>query len=372
MKKQLLPNQLERCVCDILGSQKDGKASRLQSDIDHQGLFDIANRNRVSGMVAHNWSRRFDHEAPDVFQKVHANNSICIEKILVELRQIGEELNRAGIRCAVLENGALACAYHTCPGCYHFRDLDLLVSEKDFLRTGEILQNGGYFLNETSDGRGVFSRNLDSQEFKLNVQTSLVARRWFHNPFEPKTDLLLERASFLPEYQVYVLNAEDSIFQIIVHNTAHTIVRKPGLSLHLDLHTILSKSSVDWRKLLCLLHEHRCNAAGYFNLSINRHLFGTKIPEFVLAETRPAKLKEAAVWKLIGKAGLLRPDRNHLTRAEFTLLSSMLKDDTFSLLKMAIPPTRWMKERYGFQSCFLLPYFHLRRAFDLVFGRLAT
>ena len=122
-----------------------------------------------------------------------------------------------------------------------------LLSLQHFKLAHKILQKLGYEVlsRECSDnstgfdltsGRVEYRKRFDNGlSLRLNVQPTLVARKWFFSETEPDIKTLFHRSLCIPGRTVRILGRDDFLFQLCVHNAAHGYVRKPGIRLHLDI-----------------------------------------------------------------------------------------------------------------------------------------
>jgi hypothetical protein len=81
--------------------------------------------------------------------------------------------------------------------------------------------------------------------------------------------------------------------------------------------------------------------------------------------------------------GKLLPDVTRLTKfGKFlrntsmdelpSLWNAMLYDNLWGLIRAVFPSSNWIKDRYSFEKNRYLPYYYVKRLYELVFQRMAT
>jgi hypothetical protein len=142
--------------------------------------------------------------------------------------------------------------------------------------------------------------------------------------------------------------------------------------LHLDIERFVRFVAVDWDLFVQRVTRWQVKTKVYFSLVIPQALFGTPIPDRVLAQLRPPAWKERLLSRWLQKAGLFNPDERKFSRVGYILFTSLLYDDIGGLWRAVFPAREWMHAHYGFDARWQLPYYHARRLLDLAFRRLRT
>jgi hypothetical protein len=143
-------------------------------------------------------------------------------------------------------------------------------------------------------------------------------------------------------------------------------VREPGFRLHLDVERIVKHSSIDWDIFRKKVEKVGTKTAVYYSLYIAKQLFNTPIPEVILQELKPGKIKDWYIVKALKKAKLLHPASRKFTKIEFFFFQIMLYDNFIDIYKVIIPSNKWLKEKYNFKSSVFIPWFMFIRVLDLV------
>lgn len=376
----------EELLCNVLAdcepeARKDA-ARRFIEKLGDENAFSLAQKNDVSSVVAHALIDAYGAEdVPAHWVRVHEENYNRISAYLSEIDRVAERLAEEGITIVLLENGALAKAVYPCPGCFKFGDMDLLIRKDQLAAAHKIIISEGYktkndnFLmaHGITEGRIVYERMLQiSYPMRLNLQCLLVARRWFDATHEPDVDTLMKRSVSIAGSQVRILCAEDNLYQFAIHNVSHAYVRKPGLSLHLDIDRFVRRISFDWNKFIELVKRYKVKTSVFFSLAIPKILFKTPIPDHVLECLKPPQWKVQLITKWLQKAGLFNPDEKKFGRIGYIIFTILLYDHFKDFLRGIFPDQAWMREKYGVSGKIGLFVSYFRRIMDLTFRRLNT
>jgi len=171
---------------------------------------------------------------------------------------------------------------------------------------------------------------------------------------------------------VRLLSPEDNLLQVSLHTAKHTYVRAPGFRLHTDVDRIVRRQPIDWGLFLSRVEKLQVKTAVYFSLAIPGLIFNTPIPEEVLKRLKPSPWKRELMMRWIARAGLFNPGERKFGRAGFVAFTSLMYDDFGGFWRGIFPDGKWMRERYGFEKNWLLPYYHARRVVNLVARRAGT
>lgn len=358
----------------------------LYEKIGDVAVWSVATVNRVHSIVAHALMDALGEDNVLVhWRQAHEESYKRISAYMAELDRVAVILAEEGIPLIVIENAAIAKAVHPCPGCFQFGDLDVLIAQEHHHKAVKLLLCNGYYLdgndNQTAEadlitqnnGRLEFKTSLpESYSLRLNIQWSLVARRWFSSKQEPTISELFSRSISVSNSDVRLLCPEDNLLQLCMHNSAHSYVRKPGIRLHLDVERIVRRVSINWDIFVERVLALKVKTPVYFSLAIPKSVFQTPIPDSVLTELSPPRWKKEVVFRWLDRIGLFNPDKRKFGRIGFIIFSALLYDDMAGLLKSIFPDSQWMRERYRFESGLLLPYYHVRRLFDLTIRRVLS
>jgi hypothetical protein len=378
-------NRVERALVALLGRTPDG--SVLYQQVGDDALWQMARKNHVAPLVAHALTGAFGPgQVAARWRQVHEENYRRISAYLDELDRVAARLAQKDIPIIALKNGGIARGIYPCPGCCPMGDLDVLVERRHFRQAHQMLLAAGYHFEfrspleeaaleaaEQSGGAEYWKTLPNGEKLWFELQWRPVAGRWIRPDQEPTAEELMARSLPIPGTAVRFLSPEDNLLQVALHAAKHSYVRAPGFRLHLDVERIVrAYLDLDWDLFVEQVSDLQVKTAVYFSLAIPQALFQTPIPERVLQTLRPPRWKERLITRWLNRAGLFDPDERKFSRPGYILFSALLYDDFRGLLRGLFPDRTWMRQRYGFRNDLLLPYYHARRLFDLVFRRMNT
>ncbi len=346
-------------------------------------LWHIAEINKIDTVLADSFLQcGHSMKVPAAYTGKVEKQANNITAFLRELNALGDSFAKRGVSFIVLENGGLAYAGYCNSGCFSFGDFDLLLNLKHFRRAHEILQESGYEAltqictnNSTgfdlTTGRLEYIKRLDNDIIlRLNIQSTLVARKWFFSATEPDYGTLLHRSIDTCGYAVRVLGCEDFLFQLCIHNAAHGYIRKPGIRLHLDIDWYIRSryNEIDWSTFIALVQQMHVTTIVYFSLLIPTIILGTPVPNDVISAIRPSAWKERLIRKTLVRGDLLAPDKQQFSKFGFLLFNIFIHDSFKEMFRAVFPTRNSLTKRYGLmskQSRFMFLFHHYKQA---VFG----
>lgn len=349
------------------------------SAVDMRALFDLCREHELDGVVASHILADGIAELPDFWRESYERERVRLEFLRRKSSEVCTAMRRAGIPMVILKNGGIMADIVADAAACPMEDIDSLVRREDFLRAHEILIDNGFVFKFRSefereilaeafaDGSTEYYINMPGGEkmwFELSWRA--VAGRWIRPDKEPDTDELFERMYFADGGDVGILSPEDNLLQVSVHTAKHSYVRSPGLRLHLDVDRIVSNKAIDWDVFLDRVRKTGVKTSSYYSLMIPKRLFGTDVPERVLAELKPGKIKAARIERLLARAGLLHPRGRKFSKPAFLRFQTSLYDSPKDALRVIYPSYSWYKERYGIRCALALPYYVALRVLDLV------
>jgi len=374
-----------RAIADEPVAVRGVAARRLGEKLGDQAAFALAQANQVAPLLAHVLMETGSFEVPAPWRQAHEESLTRISLYLGELDRLAAGLAAAGIPVVALKNGGIARGIFPCPGCCPMGDLDVLVSIRHFRRAHKILLAQGYkfefrsplekpSLEAAEQGGGAEYWKILTGEEKLwlELQWRPVAGRWIRPDQEPKAEELLARSISIPRSAVRLLAPEDNLLQVALHTAKHSYVRAPGFRLHLDVDRIVRRQPLNWEVFLTQVISLEVKTPVYFSLAIPRFLFGTPIPDEVLAKLEPPPWKLALITGWLQRVGLFNPDAPKFGRAGYVLFTALLYDDLKGLFRGLFPGKTWMRAHYRIQSGWRLPYYYGRRLVDLAIRRIST
>ena len=206
----------------------------------------------------------------------------------------------------------------------------------------------------------------------FELQWRPVAGRWIQPDQEPQVDDLIKRSKPIINSKVRLLSPEDNLLQVALHTAKHSYVRSPGFRLHTDVDRIVTVEDIDWAIFISRVSDLKTKTAVYFSLEMAKTLLGTDVPDDVLIALKPNVLKVKLMNLWLEKVGIFEPEAPKWSKLGYIIFVSLLYDNLSDFFNGIFPPSRRMKEDYGFSSSFLLPYYHGKRIWNLLFKRANT
>lgn len=384
MEFKLTKIQKFLCLCirhyDFLEVER---IKELYYELDDKEIFKEAKVNGVQSIVAHSLTKVLGEEqTPYHWKEEYKVVDKRIASYMDELERAASMLDKHGIKLLALKNSGITKVLYPFYGACPMGDIDVLVDKQDFRKAHEVLKSAGYELKfrspleednieaaEHGGGAEYQVKLPNGEKLWFELQWRPVAGRWIQPDQEPTSSELVERSIKLPNSNVRLLANEDNLLQVSLHTAKHTFVRAPGFRLHTDVDRIVSSVEIDWPNLIEKVKKLKTKTAVYFSLAMAKSLVGTNVPDFVLEELSPSKLKVKIMKAWLEKVGIFEPDENKWSRVGYILFVSMLYDSVLDFLRGVIPSTKNIKEQYGFQSSLLLPYYYAKRLLNLIFRR---
>lgn len=389
MKMVFARRPLEKALIRLLTPDAPAvqAGSLLLDGVPGKELCALAKANEVEGAIVRNL---IQHSCSDAlhaaWRQAYDRTSQRISAYLAELDRVAAIFRKEGISLVALKNAGIARGIFPHHGAVPMGDIDVLVESVHFRRAHQVLLAEGYHFEfrsaledlaldsaESNGGAEYWLTLPDGQNMWLELQWRPVAGRWIRPDQEPLAEELMARSIPIPGTHVRLLAPEDNLLQVALHTAKHSYVRAPGFRLHLDVERIVRHyPDLDWDLFVRRVEALQVRTAVYFSLLIPRDLFGTPIPDKMLARLRPRPWKERLLTRWINRAGLFNPNEKKFNRLGYILFNALLYDDVRGLWRGIFPAAGWMRERYGFRTRILLPHYYFRRLADLVLRRQRT
>lgn len=374
----------------VLALKEDADADELKKinglfeAVNEKNLYEICAENEVESIVAHTLMRTGIKNLRESWNSCYSSTNKRIGAYLAEVNDLAKLFADSGIDLIVLKNGGICLGLMSNPGLCPMGDVDTLVRKSDFLKAHEILLRAGYELEFRSklekndineafkDGGAEYFKVLNnSEKFWFELSWRSVSGRWIRPDQEPDTEELISRSLIIPGSRARMLSSEDNLLQVALHTAKHTYVRAPGFRLHLDVERIVKNSKINWTSFLEQVLELKVKTPVYFSLYLAKLLFATPIPEEILQALQPWGFKRKLMLWWIDKVGLMYPKRPKFSRWGYIAFTCLQYDSLSGLLRGVFPKYEWLKERYEIEHAAYLPYYILKRIYNLLFKRLS-
>ena len=359
------------------------KIKALFQELGSEELFKLCQYNKIESIAADALSCCVDVDLlPQYWNDAFKEIDLRIGSYMQELDKASKLLSDNNIEMIALKNSGITRGLYTHYGASPMGDIDVLVRKQDFRKAHKVLVDHGYVLKfrspleeedieKAEQGGGaeyaVKLPNGDNLWFEL--QWRPVAGRWIRPDQEPSADELMERSVSIKNSSVKLLTPEDNLLQVCLHTAKHSYVRAPGFRLHTDVDRIVRECDINWEVFTKRVISLEVKTATFFSLALASDLLDTPVPDHVMAHLRPGKWKINMISKWLQNVGLFDPDGKKWSRMGYIIFVSLLYDSFFGFVRGVIPDSTWMKQRYGFSSSLLLPFYHIYRLIDLVWKR---
>lgn len=360
---------------------------KLYEKLDDKLIFEQAKLNGVDSIVGHSLTKiiRNQEEIPRHWELAYEKIDLRITSYMAELEKAATLLAANDIELLALKNSGITIGMYPYYGACPMGDIDVLVSRKKFRKAHKILSESGYKLKFRSPleedniasaehgGGAEYSVILENGEHLwFELQWRPVAGRWIQPKSEPKADDLVERSVEIIDSNVRLLSPEDNLLQVALHTAKHSFVRAPGFRLHTDVDRIVSTQTIDWFKFCELVKILKVRTSVYLSLAMAKSLVGTNVPDTVLVELKPSRIKVAILRKWIERVGVYEPDAPKWSKLGYIIFVSLLFDSITDWYKGVFPSSDELKEQYNYSNSFKTPYYLCKRIANLVFRRVST
>ena len=208
------------------------------------------------------------------------------------LREADEVLNAAGVEYAVIKGVASRLVLQENPALRACHDIDLLVRLEDRVRTVAALVGAGFKANHDAD---IISHELVLSKDAVDIDLHWRLLREGRLRDDCTTDMLSGRRR---HRDVWMLNAKDAFFVMIVHPAFAKHLDAWGMGLHrvADIVVWLKTQSFDWQAVRGRLEEEGVRTAAWATLRwVEMLARPNTIPGLneMLSQLRPGRLRRA-------------------------------------------------------------------------------
>jgi hypothetical protein len=329
--------------------------ARLYAELGPERAAAAAVANQAESIVAHGLADAGIAGAP--WDGWHAGWQARIGRLMALLDELAAAAAARGFPVVALKNGAIARALHRCPACVPMGDLDLLVRRRDFAPMHALLRARGFAV--VADGvrpadldAGLvkggldYRLDVDGEPYAIDLQWRPVSGRWLRADQEPGADELIERSIAIPRSAARMLAPTDNLIQVALHTAKHSYCRAPGFRLHLDVDRLVHATPLDWDAVVAGTRRLGVATPVFLSLSIPRGLFGTAVPDRVLAALAPPRARRWLLYRWLASASVFEPGRRKFTRLGQLAFHTALADGTGGVWRTAFPPPAEMRERH--------------------------
>jgi hypothetical protein len=314
---------------------------------DWRVFLELAKKHSVFGLAA---SRLRDcgegavpPEISEELRQRHRAQVLFTLRLTAEMFRLFDRFTASGVEALVIKGPVLSARCYDDPGLRQYGDLDLIVRDRDILRSTELMMSLGYeprvppaaIQAKKIPGEYVFRQS--STKLLVEFHTELTFR---YHPRPLPIEKLFERQVRvkIDGHDVPALCPEDELILISIHGAKHFWEQ---LSYIADMAAFVSKQDLDWARVRSSAEEVAGERMLNVGLRLAADVLGAPLPEHVAALVR----QDRAAGPLIGQimpwlpaAGSAPP--GILSRAIFRM---RMRGGVFSgpayLLRLSFSPT---------------------------------
>lgn len=289
-------------LCDFAAGDLERPLHRVQADWEE--VFRGISRNGLLGLTfryLRHWKVQ-DYPPPRFRQWVHQAYRLSAIRMAVTYRYIGgvlAQLAESGIDCMVVKGPAVAHRVYPDPNLRGFNDLDLVVRERDWAVTHQLLATMGF----------VSESNLPQPPPKLVPQEVVYEQVYWHPEkqfmVEVHYDDLLNAGLASRDVEgfwqravlvdvdglpVKTLSLEDQLIQLCAHAHNHGYTRLGWFS---DIAFIVRDHAekLDWERMLETVRTEEAQVPVYYSLYFLERLLDISAPKDMLATLEPDRFR---------------------------------------------------------------------------------
>ena len=377
---------IEQFACSMISFKPKEDGFTLYEQLNDDEVYDFAKHNLIDSIIGYRLIEHYgEGSIPNHWLESYNSTNKRIASYLKELDRVADIFSKNGIPLVPLKNSGIAKAIYPYPGLVPMGDVDTLVRRSDFIHAHEILIKNGYEIASPNKyhiadekigyrtGGSEYKTILpNGQQLWFELQWRPVEGRFLRPDQEPDGDRLVDRSISTDGSKLRILSPEDNLLQVCLHTAKHSYVRAPGFRLHLDVDRIVNGQNIDWDLFLRDVFSHKVKVPVYFSLLIPTIFFNTPIPNEVLKKIKPKPIKLYILSHWIKNIGLFNPDEFKFGKISFLIWNAMLYDSILGMIRAVFPRSSWMQDKYAFNNSLYLPFYYIKRLYDLVIKRVGT
>jgi len=264
----------------------------LRGLVDWPVLLELAEKHSVFGLATSRFRDCGEGAVPaEIFEKLrdrYRAQTLFTLRLTAEMLRLFDRFTASGVEALVTKGPALSARCYGDPGLRQYGDLDLLVRDKDILRSTELMMSLGYeprvpltaIQARKIPGEYVF-RQL-STKLLVEFHTELTFR---YHPRPLPVEKLFERQVRvkIDAHDVPALSLEDELILISIHGAKHFWEQ---LSYIADVAAFVSRQDLDWARVRSSAEEVGGERMLNVGLRLAADVLGAPLPENVAALVR--------------------------------------------------------------------------------------
>jgi len=330
---------------------------------DWPGLLQLAEQHSVSGLAASRFRDGGEGAVPPEIlgelKRRHRAQALFTLRLTAEMFRLFDGFAACGVQALVIKGPVLSARCYGDPGLRQYGDLDLIVRDRNILRSTELMMSLGYeprvpltaIQARKIPGEYVFRQS--STKLLVELHTELTFR---YHPRPLPIDKLFERQvrAKIDAHDVPALSPEDELILISIHGAKHFWEQ---LSYIADVAAFVSKQDLDWARARSSAEEVGGERMLNVALRLAADVLGAPLPQNVAAlvrSDRAAGLLVGQIMRWLPAAGSAPP--GILGRALFRM---RMRGGIFSgpayLFRLSFSPTEedWIEGAQNKRHWFL-------------------
>ena len=319
----------------------------LRAGVDWPLFLELGEEHGMLGLAV---NRFCDFDAammpPEIAQKLrewHRAQMLFTLRLTAEMFRLLECFLAAGIEMLVTKGPVLSVRCYGDPGARHYADLDLIVRDKDILRSTELMTGMGFKPNiptgaiKAAKAPGEYAFRQRETNLLVEFHTE---RTFRYHPRPLPLEKLFGRQALvsIDNRKVPALSAEDELVLICIHGAKHFWERLMWVA---DVAALVSRQKLDWDKATAAAREVGAERMLHVGLKLAADLAGAQLPQKIANAVRSddgaARLSEQ-IAKRLPEAGSAPP--GILQRAAFRIaMRGGIVSGAGYLLRLALSPT---------------------------------
>jgi hypothetical protein len=266
-------------------------------------FLDLAEKHSVFGLAASRLGGCGEGAMPPEIsgelRERHRAQVLFTLRLTAEMFRLFDRFTASGVEALVIKGPVLSARCYGDPGLRQYGDLDLIVRDKDILRSTELMMSLGYeprvppaaIQAKKIPGEYVFRHS--STKLLVEFHTELTFR---YHPRPLPVEKLFERQVLvkIDAHDVPALCPEDELILISIHGAKHFWEQ---LSYIADLAAFVSQQDLDWARVRSSAQEVGGERMLNIGLRLAADVLGAPLPENVAALVR----RDRAAGPLVGQ-----------------------------------------------------------------------
>jgi hypothetical protein len=275
----------------------------LRRLVDWPVLLELAEKHSVFGLAASRFRDCGEGVVPhEVFQELkerYRAQALFTLRLTAEMFRLLDRFRASGVEALVIKGPVLSARCYGDPGLRQYGDLDLIVRDKDILRSTELMMTLGYeprvpltaIQAKKIPGEYVFRQSRT--KLLVEFHTELTFR---YHPRPLPMEKLFERQVRvkIDAHDVPALSPEDELILISIHGAKHFWEQ---LSYIADVAAFVSQQDLDWARVRSSAEEVGGERMLNVGLRLAADVLGAPLPENVAAIVR----SDRAAGLLVGQ-----------------------------------------------------------------------